>query len=446
MKKVCKKLLSLMLVAVLLATAIPFQALAAEGHTLTLKLRVNDENGNEIAAQDFSLEDIVDVNLDWTTINCATHAYTAGEYEILQWHSGTLDLKGKSSVTLDQDAAIAVRIQKKAVDEGTDEGEEVPPAEEVVVPETRLVVKIDSSDNNVRDISRAPANGESSTVRDMLNNWWMDGWEDKYTLDHVTLGGNGNITLDTAVAAGSTVYVMMNTKSADSGSSDDDVETKTIKFINGSTTIKKTYEIGEKMDLPEGTAMSGYTFKGWYTDSNGKGTKLTNGTVCTNKLEDTYYAYYTKNVKFDYDVYLNIYVDNKVDEPAKRLKITDGIAKDGTVTMGEVEDVVFDYYTSKSSKGIVFDGLYMATGDWVDRFNRDDKEESYYVGDAKESSNVFINVMITNAKAKSSSSSSTSDSTNYKTGDDIYMTVTVMGLSLAALAGVYYISKKRAVR
>ena len=446
MKKVCKKLLSLMLVAVLLATAIPFQALAAEGHTLTLKLRVNDENGNEIAAPEFDLEGIVDVNLDWSTINCATHDYTADEYEILQWHSGTLDLKGQSSVTLDQDAAIAVRIQKKAVDEGTDEGEEVPPTEEVVVPKTRLVVKIDSSDNNVRDISRAPANGESSTVRDMLNNWWMDGWEDKYTLDHVTLGGNGNITLDTAVAAGSTVYVMMNTKSADSGSSDDDVETKTIKFINGSTTIQKTYEIGEKMDLPEGTAMSGYTFKGWYTDTNGKGTKLTNGTVCTNKLEDTYYAYYTKNVKFDYDVYLNIYVDNKVDEPAKRLKITDGIAKDGTVTMGEVEDVVFDYYTSKSSKGIVFDGLYMATGDWVDRFNRDDKEESYYVGDAKESSNVFINVMITNAKAKSSSSSSTSDSTNYKTGDDIYMTVTVMGLSLAALAGVYYISKKRAVR
>lgn len=446
MKKVCKKLLSLMLVAVLLATAIPFQALAAEGHTLTLKLRVNDENGNEIAAPEFNLEDIVNVNLDWSTINYATDAYTADEYEILQWHSGTLNLEGQSSVTLDQDAAIAVRIQKRAVDEGTDEGEEVPPTEEVVVPKTRLVVKIDSSDNNVRDISRAPANGESSTVRDMLNNWWMDGWEDKYTLDHVTLGGNGNITLDTAVAAGSTVYVMMNTKSADSGSSDDDVETKTIKFINGSTTIQKTYEIGEKMDLPEGTAMSGYTFKGWYTDSNGKGTKLTNGTVCTNKLEDTYYAYYTKNVKFDYDVYLNIYVDNKVDEPAKRLKITDGIAKDGTVTMGEVEDVVFDYYTSKSSKGIVFDGLYMATGDWVDRFNRDDKEESYYVGDAKESSNVFINVMITNAKAKSSSSSSTSDSTNYKTGDDIYMTVTVMGLSLAALAGVYYISKKRAVR
>lgn len=41
---------------------------------------------------------------------------------------------------------------------------------------------------------------------------------------------------------------------------------------------------------------------------------------------------------------------------------------------------------------------------------------------------------------------STSDSTNYKTGDIIIAAVVVMGVSAAALAAVYYVSKKRAAK
>lgn len=42
-----------------------------------------------------------------------------------------------------------------------------------------------------------------------------------------------------------------------------------------------------------------------------------------------------------------------------------------------------------------------------------------------------------------SSSSSNADSTNPKTGDSIYTAVAVMGLSVTALAAVYFINKKR---
>ena len=58
--------------------------------------------------------------------------------------------------------------------------------------------------------------------------------------------------------------------------------------------------------------------------------------------------------------------------------------------------------------------------------------------------------MVYNAKTASSSSSSNSGSTNKpdtsnpKTGDAVYMVVTVMGLSAAAMAAAYYVSKKRA--
>ena len=224
---------------------------------------------------------------------------------------------------------------------------------------------------------------------------------------------------------------------------------KTISFINsyvGTTqTTKVDYVVGDTISLPAGTPVAGYTFKGWFTEANGNGSQLTDGTTCTDNLASGYYAYYIQDVKFDYDVYLNIYTNNKVDEPAKRINITSGIASDGTVSLSEVKSVVQNYYTSKDSNGITYDGLYMATGDWVDKFNRNDKEDTFSnIGDLKEQNNVFINVMITNVKEKTSSSSgSTADSSNPKTGDGIYTTVAVFGLSVASLAAVYYISKKR---
>ncbi len=224
---------------------------------------------------------------------------------------------------------------------------------------------------------------------------------------------------------------------------------KTISFINsyvGNTqTTKVDYVVGETVSLPAGTPVAGYTFKGWFTEANGNGSQLTDGTTCTENLAAGYYAYYIKDVKFDYDVYLNIYTNNKVDAPAKRINITSGIAADGVVSLSEVKSVVQNYYASKDSNGITYDGLYKATGDWVDKFNRNDKEDTFSnIGDLKEQDNVFINVMITNVKEKTSSSSgSTADSSNPKTGDGIYTTVAVFGLSVASLAAVYYIGKKR---
>ncbi len=88
--------------------------------------------------------------------------------------------------------------------------------------------------------------------------------------------------------------------------------------------------------------------------------------------------------------------------------------------------------------------MYMATGSWVGEFVRDDKIDRIdKIDELKKYGYVHINLMENNAKAKSSSNA---DSSNPKTGDDIYMTVTVMGLYAAALCAVYFVSKKRAFR
>ena len=56
----------------------------------------------------------------------------------------------------------------------------------------------------------------------------------------------------------------------------------------------------------------------------------------------------------------------------------------------------------------------------------------------------IIDVYITGSSISSSSSSSKADSTNPKTGDEIYMSVAVLGLSASALAVMFYLNKKRA--
>ena len=148
--------------------------------------------------------------------------------------------------------------------------------------------------------------------------------------------------------------------------------------------------------------------------------------------------------KFPYKVYLHVYLNNNIGEPDRNINITNTLATDGVVSLSEVKNLIPSYYTAKNSDGIGYDGLYLAKGNWVKDYitdsNKMDKLKDVDVRTGEEY--VHINVMITNAKAKSSS---TADSSNPKTGDAIFMTITVMGLSAAALTGMYFYDKKRKV-
>ena len=137
-------------------------------------------------------------------------------------------------------------------------------------------------------------------------------------------------------------------------------------------------------------------------------------------------------------VYLNIYKDTKVGSADKRVEITKGIAVDKWVNMAEVKNVVKTYYSAKDSNGIEYDGLYL-DGNWASDYVAD---QNYDTIDLTKSTddNVFINVMISNATTKSSS---VADSSNPKTGDTIFAPIAVLGISASALAVVMYFYSKK---
>lgn len=427
MKMVCKKLLSLVLVALMLVSAVPFQASAAGSVEVPVTVYINDEAVN--TSKTLTVDDsgvVLDESLAMTMLKNTENR------KFVKWmNNSNEDVTGNSldSDWVDSNPGYSLSLYlsetKPTEPDPTEHVHNYSVEKERVEPtcgkDGYVVKKCDGCDSEVKEILSATGNHT---------------WDDGEILVEATATTEGT-KLYTCKVCGAT-------KKESYGAN-----VKEIVFqvtVNGSTTsTTKGFVINKTMELPTPSVPAGYKFKGWFSESNGKGTQLANGTTCTENLANVYYAYFTEDVKFDYNVYLNIYTDNKVDEPAKRITITNGIAKDGKVTLAEVKDVVFDYYTAKDSNGITFDGLYMATGNWVDKFNKNDKFDTVDTSDLKEQNNVFVNVMITNAKAKSSSSSSSSSS-NPKTGDTIYMAVTVMGLSAASLAAVYYISKKRAVR
>ena len=144
--------------------------------------------------------------------------------------------------------------------------------------------------------------------------------------------------------------------------------------------------------------------------------------------------------KFPYKAYLHIFTDNKVDEPAKNINITNGIALDGRVTLSEVKSLVKTYYTAKTSDGIAYDGLYLATGNWVGDFVRDEKVDTIEITEDLQQGYVHINVMINNAKLINATAKVNDIP---KTGDNSPVFAVSMVAVIAAIGLIVAIPMKR---
>lgn len=321
-----------------------------------------------------------------------------------------------------------------------------------------VIVKVDSSDNVVWTGSKVPANGTSSKVEDLLSYCWNKDWDDVYKFDHAwSYEQQKNVARTDSVNAGDTLYIMVN-KLDSSKPTTGTAYSVTFKNVSGDaiTTVKTdTNGYLSSSDITYAAARvgtkSGYTFKGWQVSTTRSATYYTNTELAAQKItaNTTLVPYFEVNSTSDKlnsnKVYLHIFLNNKVDEPAKNIDITNGIALDGKVTLAEVKTVVKNYYTSKTSDGIGYDGLYFATGDWVGNFVKDDKVDTIdNIAELKRDGYVHINIMITNATAKSTSSSN-ADTSNPKTGDTFSATMTVMTISASALVLVYFFNKKRAI-
>lgn len=437
MKMVCKKLLSLVLVALMLVTALPFQASAAETANVNVTVKVGPADAEKVYSVSVPKEKTTFPLNEWF-IKQAFADYEKDQYTVTSnggagWYvtgndAGAQVVALGGEITLVSDTDIAIRIEKNGS------------------AEHKHDYKLDS------EASKAPTCTEAGK-----NVYVCSSCDDSYTEDVAATGhkwGKWEV-----VKAATTEKEGQEKRTCETCHEEDfrsipklDAKTVTVTFVDTfdgdfDEVTTRTYEVGKKMSLPDAPSHGGYAFKGWYTKENG-GTKLEDGTECTEDMVRTYFARYTKDSKFPYSVYLHIYEAGNVKSPMKTVTLdTWTCVKDGVVTLDELKDVVKTYYTAKNSDGIGYDGVYWSTSstktDYIKDQNHTDRIEE--LDDLRSEGYVHLNVWIDNAKAKSDSSSSSSSS-NPKTGDTIYMAVTVMGLSAASLAAVYYISKKRAVR
>jgi hypothetical protein len=182
----------------------------------------------------------------------------------------------------------------------------------------------------------------------------------------------------------------------------------------------------------------GYKFAGWYWDAE-----------CKNAVSNDTRVPFFKDAKicifakweeddFQHETMLKIYINGYTKNVAKIVDLHE-YANDGWVTLDEVKEAVNKHYTSKDSNGLSYHGLY-DPANWNSYLRN-----HWHIGEKLLGVNKFedntIYVMVTNAKVRSSANA---DSTNPKTGDEIFVPMTVLFASVSSLAVLYYLNKKRA--
>ena len=460
MKNTMKKLLSLVLVAMLLVCAVPFQAAAATAD-ITFKVLLNDDK-----TPTYEVSQAPANGASATIGAMLDNWYKDGYKEIKSAYIDygnvkTSTVKGNVAETvIKAGETVSVRIVP------ADKPEEKPEEKPVEKPEQKFIrfqIKFDDSDDVTYTKIATPENGESAVIANLLTYWFGADWSKTYKFEHAYSSNKKETYTDinTTVYVDDTITVRLTTIKKDDGKKDDDTTTVRVTFYGTDGKAVSTYNVtsGSSIDSKKvSDAQSktdnktGYTFKGWKIDN--KGDLYTSAQVANLVIKGNvdFYAYLEKdttttNNKFPYKVYLHIFKDNKVDDPAKTINITEGIALDGKVTLDEVKTVVKNYYTAKTSDGIKYDGMYLAEGNWVGNFVNDTKKYDTIedTNEMRKTREVHINVMITNANAKSGSTEK-ADTTNPKTGDMIMIPVIFMLVSGAAIAGVYFYNKKRSAR
>ena len=453
MKNTMKKRMSLVHVAVLLISAVPFQAKADTGITVYVgydggdKSVVGEANYVPSNKTDMSVTQYLDNNLgNWSAT-----------YEIVN-KNGEAKIHSEKQGDISPDTRVAVGdtvyVNLKTKVTTPDPKPEAQPTKYYV----NVIVKKDS-------VAQSPVQkeiqGATTTVGDLIDykiNQDLSG----YYFDHAYVDGKGTLGRDGVVDAGDTVEFAFY-------SVEETVEPITV-YIKGDTSnnviagpIYKEPANGEYAlvkDLLNYCWNSDwdnvYTFDHAWSKTNNKTTsdssaKIYAGdevhimlkTKTTTSTGSSSSSGSTTTNKFPYNVYLNIYKGTTVGTPAKTINITSGIALDGKVTLAEVKSLVLNYYTANTSAGITFDGLYLAKGNWVSNYVYDQKYDEFDdINTLRQIDTVYINVMIDNCTAKTTSTS-TADSSNPKTGDSIFMPVAVLGISASALATAFFFANKK---
>lgn len=393
MKNAMKKLMSLLLVAVLLVSAVPFAASAAEG-SVTVKVfqKVDGVDKNWTYSYSANTENGRD-----TVSNTFEKAYVSAEEFEGAWFINPNETEPNEK-TADDTFPLnggLLKIRKKAItttpEDPSDETQA--PADPDPVAPIKIVVKVNNSDNVVWEGTKVPSNGDYALVKNLLSFCWNSSWEGVYEFSHAyryALDGTKGYTegQDAKIKAGEEVHIMLKEKAT-------------------------TDSTG-----------SGSTGSG----STGNGSGISNKDN-TNK------------------VYLHVYLNGNASTIVltKDLGSTNLLDDDKTDTNEILKFLKANYYTAKdSSEAVEIDGLYVNygnSGTFPQNYYTDNKVSAIDgIKDKLDNGYIHINVMLKNAKAKSTN---TPDASNPKTGDNIFMVVSIMGVSAAALATAYYFYNKK---
>lgn len=528
MKNAMKKIMGLLLVAVLLVSVVPFQALAAEvkgdgnyGYKgfenidicdtddkilKNAQWREGDKDPETKTPRDILNNFFAGWEAKYTFVSAAYNNQTPGLDDTLHTNfehtKVRITLKAIPEVTtytvavnyyLDGDGAYLTTASFNRKIGETLSFSDVVNAQEA--PKGYTVVRFTSSDSNT-DFTNSPATITASaefkafvvansnsqdpstpatTPEQVLTvHYYIDGnyqetkehkVEHKYISELVEMGkydaskyakitanvdGADKGTENVLVNRGQTVKIYMTTKNNNSDNNSGEAKVLTAHYyIDGDYEKTKEYNVDGKTvkELVSDSKLGNYDWDKYNVTASVNGTsKNSDSVIYRGESVKIFLATKSSNGsttnKFPYKVYLHVYLNNNIGEPDRNINITNTLATDGVVSMSEVKNLIPDYYKAKNSNGINYDGLYLAKGNWVKDYVTDaNKYEKLNDVDVRTGEEyVHINVMITNATAKTSS---TADTSNPKTGDAIFMTITVMGLSAAALTGLFFYDKKR---
>ena len=188
----------------------------------------------------------------------------------------------------------------------------------------------------------------------------------------------------------------------------------------------------------------GYVFVGWKLN----GTMIDEDTIYEYPDDATAYAVWklesdtngevmngTTNTQ-DGKVYLEIYVNGDTSELVKRVNITD-YAKDNKITRTEVETVAKKHVKAKSGYTLKFEGLFDEDSWWW--YTRDPETDGADTIVVNRDGDDYVYVMVKNVKK------TVADDTNPKTGDSIMIAATTMALSAAALVSMVELKKRKMI-
>ena len=440
MKTVCKKLLCLMLVAMILVSALP-AAFAAAGDPC--RITFSPYSGSE-ALSDKAFSVLLE---EGSTITDAMVKELV-EQKGMEYVSCLLGVDGTIAMP---GTVIPVEVNVGNTS-GSTPSNPTPSNPTPSNPDssesnygtlTVYVMQYDAH-NNAKDVGTVKFSGESSyTIGKALAeecfeevgivNYEEYKWQGQSGTLDMTNGKNyeANLLVDPVYTPGNRKIVTL-TINHNRGNGNDDRQT--VETLAG-TKILDVLSFAEEKGYFDEPSRKGYRLAGYSFDVNCS--KDINRDDVINKdmtiyceWERDYFAEANK-----YDVTLRVYTNGDTRYADKILNLED-YANDGKITRSEVEKLLNKKYSAKSGYYLSFYGLFTAET-WDDGdYDPDDAVSTIKVNDYGKT---VIYVMVKNVKK------AVADSSNPKTGDSIMIAATTMSLSAAALVSIIELKKRKMI-